>query len=419
LNFAFYIAKRYLLAKKTHNLVNIISWISVISVAVGTMSLIIVLSVFNGFESVISGLFNNFNPDIKIEAKIGKTIQLDNFPIEKIKKIDGVEFISTTIEENALLRYKDRQQIVTIKGVDDNYPKVSRLESSIVEGKYLPKGNNFMVLGYGIFDMLSIELNDYKTPVNVYYPQRDKNFGVNPIESFNSETIVAVGAFSIQQDFDTKYALVPLNFAQKLTGFQNQITFVEISVKKGYDVEKVQDKIQKLVGNEYFVKNRFQQEEMLYKVIKSEKLAIFIILSFLLMIASFNIIGSLSLLIIEKRKDIFILQSLGASKLLIKKVFLTEGLMISFSGAVFGMFIGGLLSWLQQHFGFIPLEGSGSFVIKSYPVQIKWLDFLYVGIIVTFLGILSAWYPVTQISKKYFHKPPSKDVEFALSSKGY
>ncbi len=417
MNLAFYIAKRYIFAKKKHNLVNIISWVSVISVAVGTMALIIVLSVFNGFESVISNLFNNFNPDLKIESKIGKTISVENFPFEKIREIEGIDYISKTIEENALLRYKDRQQIVTIKGVDENYSKVSKLQTAIVEGKYLSGGANFMVLGYGIYDILGVDLNDFKTPINAYFPRRDNNFGVNPLESFNSESTMAVGAFSIQQDFDTKYAIVPLAFAQKLTGYSSEITYYEISVKQGFDIEKIQNKIQQIIGNKYIVKNKFQQEEMLYKVIKSEKLAIFIILSFLLMIASFNIIGSLSMLIIEKKKDILILQSLGTPKVLIKRIFLIEGLMISLSGAIFGMIIGGVVSWLQQRFGFIPLEGSGSFVIKSYPVKINGFDFLYVGIIVLFLGVLSAWFPVNQITKKYFQKSVSNDPDFTLNTK--
>ena len=371
-------------------------------VTIGAMALIVVLSVFNGLESLISGMYNSFDPDLKIETQIGKTFNINTFPIQKLSKIEGIANYSEIVEENALLRYKNKQQIVQIKGVDNKFVKVSKVSNCIVEGDFmLQKGNvNFMVLGYGIYDMLGIQLNDFVPSVSVYIPKRSKTISIDPTEAFNNEQIIPSGAFSIQQDFDTKIVIVPLRFARKMLDYTTEVTALEISLKSGYDVYKVQREVEKLIGNGFVVKNRFQQEEMFYKIIKTEKFAGILILSFILLIAAFNIVGSLSMLIIEKKKDIAILRSLGASNILIKRIFIFEGLMISLSGAFVGMILGGLICWIQQHFGVIPLEGSGSFVVKYYPVQLQLLDFAKVTGIVFVIGLLSTLYTVSQLSKR-------------------
>ncbi len=402
MNFPFYIAKRYLFAKKSHNLINILSAISVAGLIIGTMSLVIVLSVMNGFEDIISRMYNSFNADIRIETVKGKTIDINKFPLEKLKKTEGVICYSEIIEENTLIRYKNKQQIVMLKGVDLNFRKVSEIETKIVEGKYLLQNRDadFMILGYGIFDMLEIQLNDFKTPVSVYIPKRDNVVSLDPTQAFNNEQIFAMGAFSIQQDFDTKYVIVPLRLAKKIMDYNNEITAIELKIDNEKDVSKVQKAIINLIGKNYIVKNRFQQEEILYKVIKSEKLAIFLILSFIILIAAFNLVGSVSMLVLEKKHDIVVLKSLGASAKLIKRIFLAEGLMISLAGAFTGMILGALISWLQQHYGFVRLQGSGSFVIEAYPVKIQLSDFFNVGIIVTLIGFIAAWFPINKIDKK-------------------
>ncbi len=398
----YYIAKRYLFSKKSHNLINILSGISVAGVTIGAMALIVVLSVFNGLESLISSMYNSFDPDLKIETTIGKTFNINTFPIQKLSKIDGIANYSEIVEENALLRYKNKQQIVQIKGVDNKFAKVSKIGNGIVEGNFiLQKGNvNFMVLGYGIYDMLGIQLNDFATSVSVYIPKRSKTISIDPTEAFNNEQIIPSGAFSIQQDFDTKIVIVPLRFARKMLDYTTEVTALEIDLKSGFDADKVQSEVEKLIGKGYIIKNRFQQEEMFYKIIKTEKFAGILILSFILLIAAFNIVGSLSMLIIEKKKDIAILRSLGASNILIKRIFIFEGLLISLSGAFVGMILGGLICWIQQHFGVIPLEGSGSFVVKYYPIQLQLLDFAKVTGIVFVIGLLSTLYTVSQLSKR-------------------
>jgi lipoprotein-releasing system permease protein len=402
LKLPYYIAKRYLFSKKSHNLINILSGISVAGVTIGAMALIVVLSVFNGLESLISSMYNSFDPDLKIETTIGKTFNINTFPIQKLSKIDGIANYSEIVEENALLRYKNKQQIVQIKGVDNKFAKVSKIGNGIVEGNFiLQKGNvNFMVLGYGIYDMLGIQLNDFATSVSVYIPKRSKTISIDPTEAFNNEQIIPSGAFSIQQDFDTKIVIVPLRFARKMLDYTTEVTALEIDLKSGFDADKVQSEVEKLIGKGYIIKNRFQQEEMFYKIIKTEKFAGILILSFILLIAAFNIVGSLSMLIIEKKKDIAILRSLGASNILIKRIFIFEGLLISLSGAFVGMILGGLICWIQQHFGVIPLEGSGSFVVKYYPIQLQLLDFAKVTGIVFVIGLLSTLYTVSQLSKR-------------------
>ncbi len=397
-----YIAKRYIFSKKSHNLINILSGISVAGVTIGTMALIIVLSVFNGLENLISSMYNSFNPDLKIEAQVGKTFNINQFPISELSNIEGIANYCEIVEENALLEYKKNKQIVQIKGVDNNFTKVSKVDSCIVEGKFLlQKGDvNFMVLGYGIYDMLGIQLSDFASPVSVYIPKRDKNMSIDPLEAFNNELIMPSGAFSIQQDFDTKIVIVPLQFARKMLDYTTEVTALEIGLKPEADVEKVQNQIKNLIGNKFVVKTRFQQEEIFYKIIKSEKFAGILILSFILLIAAFNIVGSLSMLIIEKKKDIAILHSLGASNVLIKRIFIAEGLMISLSGAFVGMLLGGLVVWIQQHFGIIKLEGNGSFVTKYYPVQLQFMDFVNVFAIVFVIGLSATLYTVRQIAKR-------------------
>lgn len=406
MSFSFYIARRYLFAKKSHNIINIISAISLGGITVGTMALIIVLSVFNGFENLVVTLFNSFNPDIKIAMVQGKTFHFSEFPYQNVKKIYGIENITGTIEENALVKYKNKQHIVTIKGVSDDFNKTSQLNKMIIDGNYeLERGNlNFAILGQGVAYNLNLSLNDYENPLTVYAPKRLKGKKLNIEEAFNNYMIMPSGIFSIQQEFDSRYVIVPLRFARELFNYTDELTFIEIKLSKNADVQKVQNDIKKITGPGFIVKNRFEQEELLYKIMKSEKLAAFLILSFILLIAIFNVIGSLSMLIIDKKKDIAVLKSLGAENQLIRRIFMTEGVLITLAGAFTGLFLGGVICWLQMTFGFIKIPNAGSMVIDEYPVKMMIIDFVYVFLIVIVIGVIASWYPVKYISKKYLQE---------------
>lgn len=403
MKFAFYIARRYLFAKKSHNIINIISGISVAGITMGTMALVIVLSVFNGFENLVVTLFNSFNPDIRITVLQGKTFDSAIFPTEEIKKIPGVAYYTEVIEENALLKYKDKQYVVAIKGVSSEFDKTSNIREMMTEGDYaLQSGNNdFALVGQGVAWSLGLALNDYENPLTVYVPRRNARQSLDPSEAFNSLTIQPAGVFSIQQDFDIKYVIVPLRFCRQLLDYKTQLSAVEVGIEKGADQKRVQAEIQRVAGDAFAVKNRFQQEELLYKIMKSEKLAVFIILSFILFIATFNVIGSLSMLILDKKKDIAVLTSLGADERLIRRIFLIEGLLIDLFGGILGLILGGIICWIQQTFGIITIQTSNTFVMDAYPVKMEAMDFLLVFGIVFVIGLAASWYPVKYISRRY------------------
>jgi lipoprotein-releasing system permease protein len=403
LNFPLFIAKRYLFSKKSHNIINIISWISISGVGIGTMALIIVLSVFNGFESLVISLFNSFNPEIQITAKLGKTFDGKSIPVGDIKKIPGVIFYNNVIEDVALLKHGDKQYIATVKGVEADFRKMSGLDSSMVAGTFLLEDGtkNYAVVGQGIKENLGLRLNDYTEPISVFTPRRGSASSIDPSDAFNTEYINPSGFFAVQQDFDTKYLIVPLRFTQKLFEYTNEVTSVEIGLSKGADHNAIQERIQKLCGDKFSVKNRFEQQELLYSIMKNEKWAIFIILSFILLIATFNVIGTLTMLILEKRKDVSILWSMGADSKTIRRIFLSEGLLISLIGAGCGLLIGGIICGLQQKFGIIQIQSGGSFVVSAYPINMQVLDFIYVFLTVFAIGFFGNWLPVLQISKKY------------------
>jgi lipoprotein-releasing system permease protein len=407
LNFPLYIARRYLFAKKSHNIINIISAISVVGVTVGTMALIVVLSVFNGFESLISSLFNSFNPDLKITATKGKTFHYTDFPLEEIKAIPGVFILTEVVEENALLKYRDKQYIATIKGVSEEFERMSGLDTMLINGSFmLWEGNRpKMIMGAGVAYFLNAGLHDLLNPISVFVPRREGKMSMNLEQAFNSKNIWPSAVFSIQQDFDVKYAVVPIQFARELLDYTDEVTAVEVGLEPGADAELVKEEIKTILDKDFFVKNRFEQQALLYKIMKSEKWAIFLILTFILIIATFNVIGSLTMLILDKKKDIAVLHSMGATNRLIRRIFMMEGVMISIGGAMIGLILGAIVSWLQQTFGFIGLgNGGGSFVVDAYPVEIRLTDFIYVFITVITIGFISAWYPVRQISKKYLHQ---------------
>jgi len=374
----------------------------VVGVTIGTMALIIVLSVFNGFEKLVISLFDSFNPDFQITLKEGKTFPGTDIPEELLREMPGVVYLAEVLEENALMRYKDKQAIVTLKGVGNDFQRMTGVDTMMAEGRFLLQdgSKDFAVLGYGIAYYLNANLKDYLHPIAVFVPSRTRKIGGALDQAFSQELIFPSGFFSIQQDFDDKYAIMPIRFVRKLLDYSNEVTAIEIKVREGADRVELQQQIEAAVGERFFVKNRFQQQELLYNIMKSEKWAIFLILTFILLLATFNVVGSLSMLILDKKKDIAVLQSLGANLKLIKRIFMTEGLMITFIGALTGMILGGAICWLQQAYGLIRMGGPDStFVVNSYPVWMQPVDFILVFLTVMLIGYLASWYPVYNIKK--------------------
>jgi len=408
MNFPFYIARRYLFAKKSHNIINIISGISVGGVTLGTFALIVVLSVFNGFEDLVKSLFNTFDPDIEISAKEGKSFSATAITANEIRNLPGVISYTEVVEENALIKYKSEQFIVSIKGVSDDYLFQNPLDSMIIDGDFiLTDGKtNFVLLGYLVAYNLGINLNDFATPIDIFVPKRTKKSFSGLESSFNTKAVFPVAVFAIQQDIDSKYIIVPLTIARELLEYQNEVTAIEIRLQEGYDVDRVIGQVEDLIENDNFrIKDRYQQQELLYKIMKSEKWAIFFILTFILIIATFNVVGSLSMLILDKKKDIGVLFSMGASAKQIKRIFLLEGLLISIGGALVGLILGYLVCILQIKYHIISLGSDASaFIIPYYPVKVQFIDFAGVFLTVIIIGFLSAWYPVRQISRKYLNQ---------------
>jgi lipoprotein-releasing system permease protein len=401
---AFQIARRYLVAKKSHQAINIISMVSLIGVMVGTMGLIIVLSVFNGFGNLVLSLFNSFDPDIKITSVYSKTFDPDSAGISAIRKLSAVKYVNESLEENALLRYGERQFIATIKGVSEDFLKSTAISDKLLDGEaVLQQGDtNFAIVGGQIAYSLGIHLDDPLHSIGVYIPRRDVNYQstLDPSEAFNGRNIYASGVFGIQQDFDSKYVLVPLRWAREIIGREKNISSLEIALTEGSDAEATVEEIKKITGNRFDVKDRYRQHDFLYKILRSEKLAVFMILGFILLIATFNIIGTLTMLIIEKKKDIIILLSMGADLRLIKRIFLFEGLLISLSGAIAGLILGAGICYIQQAFGVIRLENAENFVVNSYPVLMQGSDFVLVFVTVFAIGAAAAWYTADAIVKK-------------------
>lgn len=376
--------------------------ISVLGVATGSMALIIVLSFFNGFEGLIKSVFNTFDPDLKVTIKEGKVFDAQNPVIDSIKTLNFVDVVCPTLEENVLLEYDKRKHPAVIKGVPIEFTEMSGVDTMIVEGEYLlKKGDlNYAVLGAGVSYYLSVGLN-FIDPIWVYVPKRGGRISLNPSKAFNKKYIFPKGIFQIQQEIDSKYMLVNMEFARKLLSYSTEVTALEIKLKANTNLDKAQAEISELMGDDFVVKNQFQQHEVLYRVMKSEKFAIYLILTFILIVASFNIIGSISMLIIDKKDDISTLRSMGLDKRKLQNIFLYEGWMISIGGAIVGLIIGLTFCWLQQTFQFIKLSSMGTFLIEYYPVEIQGFDVFTVFITVVIIGLIASWYPVKYFINRY------------------
>ncbi|MBA3901438.1 MAG: FtsX-like permease family protein [Bacteroidetes bacterium] len=400
MNFPLFIAKRYLVSKKTHNAINIITKIAITGIAVGTMALVVVLSAFNGIEHLVISLYNAFDPDIKVSAAVGKTFQKDFPALQEVRNLPGVAHYTEVIEENALLKYRDKQFIATIKGVGENFQEMSRLDTMLIDGEFILRENSvdYAVLGQGVAVQLNVGIGGRMNPIHIYLPRRAPQVALSPEAAFRMGLVYPSGVFSIQHDFDNKFIIIPIELASELLDYEKRITAIEIGITPGFRVSRVQEEIQQILGDDFNVQDRFQQHSMLYRIMRSEKFAVYLILTFILIIATFNVIGSITMLIIDKKKDIRILSNMGASTKLIRKIFFAEGLMITFIGASIGLVAGFLVSLAQDQFEIIKLHGG--FVMEAYPIRMEIEDFLGVFATVITIGALAAWFPAHQLTKK-------------------
>ncbi len=399
MNLPILIARRYLFSKKSHNAINIVSGISVAGVAVVTAAMVIVLSVFNGFEGLVISLYNVFEAPIVVKPAEGKTLELSSIPTAEILATEGVIGYVEVLEESCLLRYRDKQYFARIKGVSDNFLALTDIDSMVVDGDAFMHVNGApaALMGSGVAYHLSANPNDPLNPLEVYVPKRGSSATLDPSKAFNVKHIYTTGIFSIQADFDLTYVLTPIKFARELLDHEGRVSSLELALNPKADMEAVREEIQAKLGSAYVVKDRFQQNEILYKIMKSEKWAVFMILSFILMISIFNVIGSLTMLILEKKKDINILRSMGATEQTIQRIFVLEGIFISMIGAVGGLVLGLLVCWAQIQFEIIKLNSGGNYIVQAYPVEVQPMDVLSVFLVVATIGLLAAWLPVRKI----------------------
>jgi len=379
-----------------------VTGISVACVAVVTAALIIILSAMNGLTDLVETLYNSFHPEIRITAVKGKTFILDSADVIAIKKLTNVVWYNEIVDENVLVENEDRQLKVTMRGVSDDYVKDTRFDTTVRQGNYdlHPNGRTGAVVGSEIGARLNLgELS----PLSIYVPKRDRSLSIdfdnldeNP---FNKDLVYVSGLYSVSSDFDGKYVILPIDKVRELMDYTKESTSAEIGVKTGTDPDEVVEQVQKILGTKYLVQNRYSQNELLFNTLKSEKVWTFMILLFILLIATFNTIGSLTLLIIEKKKDIGVLWSMGADTTILRRIFFTEGLLISVTGTLIGSLLGLGLCFLQQRFGFIQL--TPGFVIEAYPIRVAMKDILLIIVSVTAIGLLAAWYPVQVYTKKY------------------
>lgn len=362
------------------------------------MALVIILSAFNGLSDLVQSLYNSFDADIEITIKQGKTFNASSAEFNSIKNINGVAYYTEIVEGNALLKFNEKQTVSTIKGVGNHYEKMSGFDSLVKVGNFNLARNN-IIIGQGISYVLQLDSKDQFTPISIYAPKRGNTNSINPEDGLNELKVYASGEFSINDEFDYKYTIMSIENARNLLDYTNEVTSVELALKKDANKSFVQNEIKKILGDAYDVKNREEQNEMLYKTLKSEKLWTFIILVFILIIATFNVIGSLTMLIIEKKKDMSILHHMGADIKLIRKIFLLEGLLITGLGTLLGLALGILICWLQIEFSIIKFKEG--YVVDAYPITMKITDFILITGAVMLIGLFAAWYPVRVFTKKH------------------
>ncbi|MBK5721160.1 ABC transporter permease [Dysgonomonas sp. Marseille-P4677] len=404
MNLALHIARRYLFAKKSHNAINVISFISVCGITVATAALVCALSVFNGFTDVVAKTFSAFDPELQITPAQGKVFNPDNDKIKSVLNLPEIAFVSESLEENALLKYGDRQEPIVLKGVSPKFESLAHIDSLIIDGKFILREGDIDngVIGAGLAMLLNVRAN-FIDPVEIYVPKRNVKVNpANPSTAFDHSEAFISGVFALNQaKYDDQMLIVSIDLARDLLRYDKEVSSIDMKLKIGEDVSRVRDKIHSILGDDYLVKDRFEQQESLYRMVNVEKWVTFLILAIILVIAAFNVVGSLSMLIIEKNEDIAVLKNLGASNKLITKIFLLEGWLINLVGAIVGLFIGLFVCLLQQYFGLLKLGSSpGAFVIDAYPVSVQPQDIILIFLTVTFIGFLAVIYPVNSLRKR-------------------
>ena len=406
MRFPFFVARRYLFSKKSTNVINIISGISAVGVAVATMAMVVALSVFNGFSDLVASLFTNFDPQLQITPVEGKTAPADDPLLVQVKELPQVDVATECVEDQAMVVYRDRQAMVTVKGVEDNFDRLTHIRE-IVQGdgrfELHAASMHYGIPGIRLAELLGTGYR-YDQPLHIYAPRREGQLDLNsPEEGFVEDSLYSPGVvFSVmQQKYDRGYILTSIGFARRIFDQQGMLSSLELRLKAGSDFEAVKSRIKQIVGTKYHVRDRYEQQDDTFRIMKVEKLIAYIFLTFILIVACFNIIGSLSMLIIDKRDDVQTLRALGASDRQVTAIFLLEGWLISAIGAVVGIVVGLLLSWLQQQFGIIALGHSeGSFIVNAYPVSVHPWDVVLVFVTVLAVSFLSAWYPVHHFARR-------------------
>lgn len=409
MNFPFYIARRYLFSKKSHNAINVISAISVCGVALATLALVCTLSVFNGFQDLVTTFFTAFDPQLKITAVRGKVFDGQDKRVLQLKKMPDVEVYSESLEDNVMVQYQGRQAMAVVKGVEDNFDQLTPIDSiHFGRGDLLLHDEvvDYAIPGIQLLSTLGSGIR-FLDPLEIYAPRRGAKVNMaNPSTAFVTGNLFSSGlVFAVNQEkYDASYILTSIDFARRLFQYTTEVSAINLKLKAGADTDAVKKHIQDLLGDDFLVQDRYEQQADTYRIMEIEKLISYLFLTFILMIACFNVIGSLSMLIIDKRDDVVTLRNLGASDRQIVRIFLFEGRMISFFGAFAGVVLGLLLCWLQQEYGLIALGSSGSFVVDAYPVSVHASDVLLIFITVLLIGFLSVWYPVRFLSKRLLNK---------------
>jgi ABC-type lipoprotein release transport system permease subunit len=398
MNLPLKIAFRYFFSRRregSFNIITIISGISLLGYVVGAAALIIVLSVFNGFENLFSTLYSQFDADIQITSTVGKSFPTSQLNIAQIKNIDGVLHVNYVIEENVLARYNGKQVLATVKGVDETYLNAVQLDTNLISGALLLQegDTNFALIGQGLAYQLGVQPDDQFNFLTIYVPSKGEIDLLNAENAFKRNPIFPIGVLGIQEEVDNKYILVPLRFIEPLLEKKNQVSAIEIRLRNDASMDKIRSQIEENAGDSFLVKNRFQQRDSFYKVMKSEKFISFMILLFIMMVAAFNTVGSLYMLVIEKKKDLKIFASMGLTANQARKIFMFEGIILAIFGGLVGIILGGSICWLQQEYNLINFSSSQGFIIDSYPVRINATDFLYVFLTIVGIGFITSLYP--------------------------
>ena len=399
---AFKIALRYLFSKKSTNAINIIAAVSMVGMGVGAFALIVVLSTFNGFENLAKSLYNSFYADITVSAIKGKTFADDKALYNKLRNAKGVMAISKTLEENAYIKYIDKDYICTIKGVDGSYDSVADIKSHVKMGSFRLSDsvNQYAVVGANIYASLNIDVERSLYPIQITVPRKGKGTAILPEDAFTFRDVIPGGVFSLQQEFDNKYVFVSLPFATELLDAEGQVSAYEIKLKPDIDAERAKADIQKIAGKDMSVKTRYEQKETIYRVMRMERWAVYAILAFIMLIISFNIIGSLSMLVIEKRQDISILMAMGADRDLIQRIYILEGVLSACIGAAVGIALATFLCVAQIKYQFLKLAGGdNSFVVQGYPVKIKAEDYILTFITGVAIAFIASYFPARKAAE--------------------